>query len=67
MLKNIEFIHLTERDIKCCELLEQSFPEEFAKRGCAFWIQQAVEKQMKAIIAAEGLECSKTHDIQKRI
>lgn len=61
----IDLIKREREDKTICEKLEVFLPDEFAARGCSYHIQQAVEKQLKVILLANGIDYPRTHNIQE--
>ena len=60
----MELIKRSEEDRKICTVLEPYMPDEYAARGCSYHIQQAIEKQMKALLLAYGIDYPRVHNIQ---
>ena len=58
-----KFLHLSDRDIKVFEKLvdDQDIPDE----PLGFHAQQAIEKCLKAVLAAHEIEFRKTHDLNQ--
>lgn len=59
----INIIQKARNDRKFCNVLEKSLPDEFAAEGCAYHIEQAIEKQIKAYMLFNGVQFEKKHNI----
>ena len=58
-------LQLAQRNFQTCQRLEQAFPEDFAVSAAMFHIQQAVEKEMIALLLMRGKMPEFTHNIAK--
>lgn len=62
-----KMIELAWRDHCVCEVLEEHFPADFAVSNARFHMQQAVEKDLKAILMMFGAEPENTSNISKLV
>lgn len=60
----IDLIQISKQDYQAAQMMESSFPDEFAVRAACYHLQQAVEKMLKAIILFHGETPKYTHDIE---
>lgn len=60
-----DFIIVSDRDYNHCLYDEKTFPDEFAVSGAMYHIEQAVEKQLKALLLLAGTEPPFIHDITR--
>lgn len=51
-MKPRNWLDLAKNDIQFCEVMEQQLPQEYAKAGLCFHVQQAIEKLLKGILSA---------------
>ncbi len=62
-----EMIELAWRDHCVCEVLEEHFPADFAVSNAMYHMQQAIEKDLKAILMISGINPEFTHIIAKLV
>ncbi len=62
-----DMVRLSEYDYLTCKAMEPHFPDEFAVRTAAYHLQQAIEKQLKAMILFNGENPPFTHDIERLV
>lgn len=60
-----DFIIVSDRDYNHCLYDEKIFPDEFAVSGAMYHIEQAIEKQLKALLLLAGTEPPYIHDITR--
>lgn len=60
-----DFLILSERDMKSCTLFEAEFPDEYAVSTAMYHMEQAIEKQLKALLLLNGEEPPCTNDIRR--
>lgn len=51
-MKPRNWLDHAKNDIQFCEVMEQQLPQEYAKAGLCFHVQQAIEKLLKGILSA---------------
>ena len=53
-MKPRNWLELAKNDIQFCEEMEKQLPQEYAKAGLCFHVQQAIEKLLRGILSANG-------------